>query len=103
MSQDILGEFGKGNSVSQTAARTDYRGVRRLRERFLLRRERLHRVLNVLNFLPKHYASQIDFKNDLESSRRKLNRNWLTIMMGFFSGTLLKKCLLILKIINLNF
>lgn len=62
MSQDILGEFGKGNSVSQTAARTDYRGVRRLRERFLLRRERLHRVLNVLNFLPEHYASQIDFK-----------------------------------------
>ncbi|WP_221630263.1 type II CRISPR RNA-guided endonuclease Cas9 [Chryseobacterium lactis] len=62
MSQDILGEFGKGNSVSQTAARTGYRGVRRLRERFLLRRERLHRVLNVLNFLPKHYASQIDFK-----------------------------------------
>ncbi len=61
MSQDILGEFGKGNSVSQTAARTDYRGVRRLRERFLLRRERLHRVLNVLNFLPEHYASQIDF------------------------------------------
>ncbi|MGE8431423.1 type II CRISPR RNA-guided endonuclease Cas9 [Chryseobacterium joostei] len=62
MSQDILGEFGKGNSVSQTAARTDYRGVRRLRERFLLRRERLHRVLNVLNFLPEHYASQIDFE-----------------------------------------
>jgi CRISPR-associated endonuclease Csn1 len=62
MSQDVLGEFGKGNSVSQTAARTDYRGVRRLRERFLLRRERLHRVLNVLNFLPEHYASQIDFE-----------------------------------------
>lgn len=62
MSQDILGDFGKGNSVSQTAARTGYRGVRRLRERFLLRRERLHRVLNVLNFLPEHYASQIDFE-----------------------------------------
>lgn len=61
MSQDILGEFGKGNSVSQTASRTGYRGVRRLRERFLLRRERLHRVLNILNFLPEHYASQIDF------------------------------------------
>ncbi|MEE6128369.1 type II CRISPR RNA-guided endonuclease Cas9 [Chryseobacterium arthrosphaerae] len=61
MSQDILGEFGKGNSVSQTAARTDYRATRRLRERFLLRRERLHRILNVLNFLPEHYASQIDF------------------------------------------
>ncbi|MBO6185045.1 MAG: type II CRISPR RNA-guided endonuclease Cas9 [Chryseobacterium sp.] len=62
MSQDILGEFGKGNSVSQTAARTGYRGVRRLRERFLLRRERLHRVLNQLQFLPTHYASQIDFE-----------------------------------------
>ncbi|NML69943.1 type II CRISPR RNA-guided endonuclease Cas9 [Chryseobacterium sp. RP-3-3] len=61
MSQDILGDFGKGNSVSQTAARTGYRGVRRLRERFLLRRERLHRVLNILGFLPKYYASQIDF------------------------------------------
>lgn len=61
MSQDILGEFGKGNSVSQTASRTGYRGVRRLRERFLLRRERLHRVINVLNFLPEYYASQIDF------------------------------------------
>lgn len=65
MSQDILGEFGKGNSVSQTAERTGYRSVRRLRERFLLRRERLHRVLNVLNFLPQHYASQIDFDQRL--------------------------------------
>ncbi|MCH5599592.1 hypothetical protein [Niabella ginsengisoli] len=65
MSQDILGEFGKGNSVSQTAERTGYRGVRRLRERYLLRRERLHRVLNVLGFLPKHYAAQIDFEKRL--------------------------------------
>jgi CRISPR-associated endonuclease Csn1 len=62
MSQDVLGDFGKGNSVSQTAARTGYRGVRRLRERFLLRRERLHRVLNIINYLPEHYASQIDFE-----------------------------------------
>jgi CRISPR-associated endonuclease Csn1 len=62
MSQDILGDFGKGNSVSQTAERTKYRSVRRLRERFLLRRERLHRVLHILNFLPEHYASQIDFE-----------------------------------------
>jgi CRISPR-associated endonuclease Csn1 len=62
MSQDILGDFGKGNSVSQTAERTKYRSVRRLRERFLLRRERLHRVLNVLGFFPEHYASQIDFE-----------------------------------------
>lgn len=62
MSQDILGEFGKGNSVSQTAERTGYRGVRRLRERYLLRRERLHRVLNIIKFLPEHFANEIDFK-----------------------------------------
>lgn len=61
MSQDIKDEFGKGNSISQTADRTSFRGIRRIKERYLLRRERLHRVLNILGFLPKHYASQIDF------------------------------------------
>lgn len=65
MSQDKLGDFGKGNSVSQTAERTGYRSTRRLRERFLLRRERLHRVLNILGFLPIHYATQIDFEKKL--------------------------------------
>ncbi len=65
MSQDILGEYEKGNSISQTAERTRLRSTRRLRERHLLRRERLHRVLNVLGFLPKHYAGRIDFDNRL--------------------------------------
>ncbi len=65
MSQDILGDFEKGNSVSQTAERTRLRSVRRLRERHLLRRERLHRVLKLLGFLPEHYVSQIDFKERL--------------------------------------
>ncbi|MDX9848353.1 MAG: HNH endonuclease domain-containing protein [Tenuifilaceae bacterium] len=65
MSQDRIGEFDKGNSVSQTAERTGFRGVRRLRERHLLRRERLHRVLNILGFLPKHYADEIDFEKRL--------------------------------------
>lgn len=52
MDQGILGEFERGNKVSQTAERTGFRGVRRLRERHLLRRERLHRVLHLLGFLP---------------------------------------------------
>ena len=60
MSQEILGEFDKGNSVSQTAARTDFRGIRRLRERTLLRRERLHRVLNLIDFLPEHFSNTLD-------------------------------------------
>ncbi len=62
MSQDVLGKFDSGVSISQTAERTGFRGTRRLRERYLLRRERLHRVLNILGFLPKHYSSQIDFE-----------------------------------------
>lgn len=62
MTQDIKDEFGKGNSISQTADRTNFRGARRLRERALLRRERLFRVLNVLGFLPEHFAKQIDFR-----------------------------------------
>jgi CRISPR-associated endonuclease Csn1 len=65
MSQEILGDFGKGNSVSQTAERTNYRSNRRIRERFLLRRERLHRVLNIIGFLPEHYSAQIEFKSRL--------------------------------------
>lgn len=65
MSQDILGNFNKGNSVSQTAERTGFRGVRRIRERHLLRRERLHRILHILGFLPAHYEKCIDFENRL--------------------------------------
>ena len=55
-----LGDFNKGNTVSQTANRTQFRGVRRLYERKKLRRERLHRILQLLGFLPEHYASQLD-------------------------------------------
>ncbi|ENI5462244.1 hypothetical protein ABZG89_002282 [Flavobacterium psychrophilum] len=62
MSQDVLGKFDSGVSISQTAERTKYRGTRRLVQRFLLRRERLHRILNILDFLPKHYAETIDFE-----------------------------------------
>ena len=60
MDAAILGDFNKGNSTSQTAERTRYRGVRRLRERHLLRRERLHRVLDLLGFLPEHYTNHLD-------------------------------------------
>lgn len=65
MSQDVLGKFDSGQSVSQTAERTRLRSVRRLRERHLLRRERLHRVLNILGFLPGHYAALVDFEKRL--------------------------------------
>ncbi len=61
MSADVLSDFGKGNTKSQTADRTSARGTRRLYQRDNLRRERLHRVLNILDFLPEHYKNEIDF------------------------------------------
>lgn len=60
MDAATLGDFGKGNTKSPVAERTKLRGIRRLLERSLLRRERLHRVLSVMGFLPEHYASQLD-------------------------------------------
>ncbi|MEP6466244.1 MAG: type II CRISPR RNA-guided endonuclease Cas9 [Parafilimonas sp.] len=65
MGDDVLGKFDSGITESDTAARTGFRGVRRLRARHLLRRERLHRVLNILQFLPEHYAKEIDFEKRL--------------------------------------
>ena len=60
MDAAVLGDFDKGNSISQTANRTKSRSVRRLYERGKLRRERLHQVLNLLGFLPLHYSRQLD-------------------------------------------
>ena len=59
MDAGLMGDFERGNSISFTAERTGYRGMRRLRERFLLRRERLLRVLHLMGFLPEHYDSQL--------------------------------------------
>lgn len=70
MDAGIIGDFNKGNSISQTKERTRYRGIRRIRERCLLRRERMHRILGIIEFLPEHYANQLTrygkFKNNSE-------------------------------------
>jgi CRISPR-associated endonuclease Csn1 len=60
MDAATLGDFDKGNTVSQTKERTGYRSVRRLYERHHLRRDRLHRVLDVMGYLPEHYAAALD-------------------------------------------
>lgn len=68
MSQDILGKFDSGVTESQTAQRTQYRGVRRLRERCLLRRERLLRILHTLGMLPEHFDNSIGWdKNNTKT------------------------------------
>jgi CRISPR-associated endonuclease Csn1 len=53
MPQDVLGKFDAGQSISQTAERTKFRGVRRLYQRDNLRRERLHRVLNIIGLFAR--------------------------------------------------
>lgn len=76
MDAAILGDFAKGNTKSSTSDRTNFRGVRRLHERYLLRRERLLRVLDVLDFLPKHYSEQIDkYGHFLNNAEPKLAWN----------------------------
>lgn len=60
MSQDILNNYEKGASTSQTHDRTQYRQVRRQYERFHQRRERLNRVLMTIGYLPSHYATALD-------------------------------------------
>lgn len=65
------GDFEKGNPAkTQTSERTRMRGMRHLLERSLLRRERLHRVLDIMDFLPPHYSQSLTrygkFKADTE-------------------------------------
>lgn len=59
MDAAILGDFDRGNTISQTAERTRLRGVRHLIERGIQRRERLHRVLDAIGFLPVHYSQAL--------------------------------------------
>ena len=64
MDDGELKKYKEGGKIDSTAAqRTIKRGARRLNERFLLRRDRLHLVLNLLETLPEHYKVEIDFTN----------------------------------------
>lgn len=62
MDQKEIGDFNKGNLESAAAARTKFRGVRRLKDRQLKRRERLVRVLKCAGYItdswnPNHKSS----------------------------------------------
>lgn len=74
MSQDKINDFGKGNSVSKTSERTSYRSVRRLRERSLLRRVRLVKVLKSIGWLHSDFDPQKDkitYKLDPETGKHR--------------------------------
>lgn len=81
MDAAVLSDFNKGNSKSQTAERTRFRGIRRLLERRLLRRSRLLRVLRIMVFLPEHYAAQLDrYGKFLSGAEPKLA--WKKMLQG---------------------
>lgn len=58
-------KFNAGQKITSAAAnRTTLHRVRITRERYLLRRDRLHLVLNLLEALPEHYKIEIDFERN---------------------------------------
>ncbi|WPO84325.1 HNH endonuclease domain-containing protein [Chryseobacterium sp. JJR-5R] len=58
-------KFNAGQKIESAAGnRTTLRRARITKERYLLRRDRLHLVLNLLEALPGHYKIEIDFEKD---------------------------------------
>lgn len=60
MDADLLKNFETGNSISKTANRRMARGARRLKQRYKLRRERLIRVLKILNWVPEKFPEKFE-------------------------------------------
>lgn len=58
-------KFNAGQKVQSAAGnRTKLHRARITKERYLLRRDRLHLVLNLLEALPQHYKIEIDFEKN---------------------------------------
>lgn len=62
MDSGEISKFQEGGTlISKAANRTELRSARKNKERYILRRERLHVILNILKTLPEHYSVNIDF------------------------------------------
>ena len=65
MNASEINTFENGGKLPSAASKkTTDKTVRKLNERFILRRDRLHCVLNLLNTLPQHYKVMIDFETE---------------------------------------
>jgi CRISPR-associated endonuclease Csn1 len=87
MDQAEIGDFNKGNLQSAAAQRTEHRGVRRLRERQIKRRERLVKVLKVLGFIdqgwePNHRYS-FAFETNEDRTRFKFQDSYQKMRSEF--------------------
>jgi len=60
-----LSKFNAGQKITSAAGnRTALHRARITKERYLIRRDRLHLVLNFLEALPEHYKIEIDFERN---------------------------------------
>ncbi len=74
MNAGEISDFEQNGVIKSLASqRTAKRGTRKLNERFILRRDRLHLVLNILKALPEHYKLEIKLPNNLNEKRNTTN------------------------------
>jgi CRISPR-associated endonuclease Csn1 len=65
MDSQEFSKFEAGQKITSAAGnRTTLHRARITKERYLLRRDRLHLVLNLLEALPEHYKIEIDFERN---------------------------------------
>ena len=65
MDSQEFSKFEAGQKITSAAGnRTSLHRARITKERYLLRRDRLHLVLNLLEALPEHYKIEIDFERN---------------------------------------
>ena len=70
-----ISKFESGGKLKSSASdRTTFRSQRKNKARFLLRRDRLHCVLNLLEMLPEHYKLDIEFVNDKGKRSGKIRK-----------------------------
>lgn len=65
MDSQEFSKFNAGQKITSAAGnRTTLHRARITKERYLLRRDRLHLVLNLIDALPEHYKIEIDFERN---------------------------------------
>lgn len=75
MNAGEISTFESGGKLKSSAAnKTENKSIRKNKARFLLRRDRLHCVLNMLNMLPEHYKLDIEFVDEKGKRSGKIKK-----------------------------
>lgn len=75
MNAGEISTFESGGKLKSSAAnKTESKSIRKNKARFLLRRDRLHCVLNMLNMLPEHYKLDIEFVDEKGKRSGKIKK-----------------------------